>query len=50
METKSFSNDIIPDITTSAAELSTKQRRNVPKRRMIYGFAFSTDELEWGRK
>ncbi|KAF8811530.1 hypothetical protein BYT27DRAFT_7183906 [Phlegmacium glaucopus] len=44
-----------PDIATPAADSSTKQRRSVPKRRMfkrmIYGFAFSTDELEaWGRQ
>ena len=55
METKSVSSDISSDIATPAPESSTKQRRSVPKRRtfkrMIYGFAFSTDELEeWGRK
>ena len=55
IEANGVSNDIAPDIATSALESSTKQRRSVPKkrmfRRMIYGFAFSTDELEeWGRQ
>ena len=53
METESVSSSITP-IATSAADLSTNQRRIVSKRRpfkrMIYGFAFSTDDLEaWGR-
>ena len=52
METESVSSSITP-IATSAADLSTNQRRSVSKRRpfkrMIYGFAFSTDDLEaWG--
>jgi hypothetical protein len=55
MATESVSSNIIPDIATPAADSSTKQRRSVPKRRtfkrMIYGFAFSADELEeWGRQ
>ena len=54
METESVSSSITP-IATPAADLSTNQRRSVPKRRpfkrMIYGFAFSTDDLEvWGRQ
>ena len=54
MATESISNGIAP-LATPAADLSTKQRRSVAKRRtfkrMIYGFAFSTDELEeWGRE
>ncbi|KAF8811526.1 hypothetical protein BYT27DRAFT_7183901 [Phlegmacium glaucopus] len=55
MATKSVSSNITPAIATLAAGSSTKQCRSVPKRRtfkrMIYGFAFSTDELEeWGRQ
>ena len=55
MSKKSVSSDITP-IATSGADSSTKQRKSVPKRRpftkrMIYGFALSTDELEeWGRQ
>ena len=50
-----LSSDIITPIATSAADSSTKQRRSVPKRRtfkrMIYGFAFTLEELEeWGRQ
>ena len=53
MATKSISSNITSDTVTPAADSSTKQRGSVPKRRMskhmIYGFAFSTDELEeWG--
>ena len=54
MESESVSSSITP-IATPAADLSTNQRRSVAKRRpfkrMIYGFAFSTDDLEaWGRQ
>ena len=55
MATESVSSNIIP-ITTPVADSSTNQRRSVAYKRrtfkrMIYGFAFSTDELEeWGRQ
>ena len=53
METMSVSTNITPNITTPVGDSS--KRRSVTKRRtfkrMIYGFAFSTDELEeWGRQ
>ena len=54
MATEDVSGNIAP-AATPAADLSTKQRRSVTKRRtfkrMIYGFALSPDELEdWGRQ
>ena len=54
MGKQKLSSDITP-IATSAVESSTKQSRSVPKRctfkRMIYGFAFTPEELEeWGRQ
>ena len=54
MATERVPSNITP-IAVPAADSSTKQRRSVTKRRpfkrMIYGFAFSPDELEeWGRQ
>ena len=54
MVTKSVSSNIqvAPDIATPAVDSSTKlHRKRYMFKRMIYGFAFSTDELEeWGRQ
>lgn len=54
MVTKSVSSNIqvAPDIATIAVDSSTKlHRKRYMFKRMIYGFAFSTDELEeWGRQ
>lgn len=54
MATETVSSNITP-IMTPAADSSTVQRRSVAKRRttkrMIYGFAFSPEELqEWGQQ
>ena len=55
MATTSVPSNIAPDIATSASDSSSLERKSAARRRtfkrMIYGFAFSTDELEeWGRQ